>query len=197
MAGKIEDLLESSGAMAAGHYVMADGRHTDMLLRPVKILQFPPYCRKAAYEIVKHYWDMDVQLVVAAEAGAILFAAEIARQLEARIVYSVSELGDPAADFELREGFSMHAGDRIMLVDTIRTSEYPHLRALGRRILQNDARLIGTSTMFDVSGEGTMLGARQISVVRTERNTWAAEDCPLCAAGKALDDPAALGRSHL
>ena len=197
MSGTIEDLLESSGAMAAGHFVMADGRHTDRLLRPVKILQFPPYCRKAAYEIVKHYWDMDVQLVVAAEAGAILFAAEIARQLEARIVYSLAELDDPAAEFELREGFSMHPGDRIMLVDTIRTADYPHLRALGRRILQNDARLIGTSTMFDVSGEGTMMGARQISVLRTERSIWPAEACPLCAAGTPLDDPAALGKSHL
>jgi orotate phosphoribosyltransferase len=99
--------------------------------------------------------------------------------------------------YELRAEFSMHPGDRIMLVDGLRTKDYPHLRALGRKILQQDARLIGTSTIFDVSGEGTMLGVRQISVARLERNVWEAADCPLCAAGKALDDPAQLGKSHI
>ncbi len=197
MAGSIEDLLSSSGAMGAGHYQMDDGRHTDLLLRPVKVQQFAPYCRKVAYEIVKHYWDMDVQLVVAAEAGAILFAAEIARQLEARIVYTTDELSDAAAEFELRPGFRLHAGDRIMLVDAVRTKEYPHLRAMGRRILQTDARLIGTSTIFDVSQEGTMLGVRQISVVRKQQQVWSPEDCPLCRAGRELDDPQALGRTHI
>ncbi len=192
---KIDELLESTGAINTGHFQLSDGRHSDTRLHPVKVMQFPPFCRKVAYEVIRHYWDMDVQVVVAASAQSILFAAEIARQLDARIVYTVQDKHDDTLG--LLPDFELHPGDRIVLADDILTDDYPNLRRLGRLILKHDARLIGTASLIDLSTQNNILGVRQISVARRSRNIWTADDCLLCSQGQPLSSGSPEHKTHI
>jgi orotate phosphoribosyltransferase len=178
---KITELLFSTGAIEEGHFILPDGRHTDVLLRPLKALQFPPYCRRIAFEIVDHYLDMDVQLVIAASSEAILLAAEIARQLEARIIFPVTSREHETA--VLHPDFSIHSGDRAIMVDTL-LDEFPAgMRSFGRQILKADARLIGIASLFEVNAPSHIFNVRQITVRRITSNYWSQEECPVCAAG--------------
>lgn len=177
---KITELLFSTGAVAEGHFILPDGRHTDTLLRPLKALQFPPYCRKIAFEIVEHYLDMDVQLVIAASSEAILFAAEIARQLEARIIFAITPRGQETA--ELHPDFSIHAGDRAIMVDTLLDHAPANMRSLGRQMLKADARLIGIASLFEVGAPPHIFNVRQITVRKIMPRYWYPEECSVCLA---------------
>lgn len=171
---KLRELLSSTGALQHGHFVLDDGRHTDVLLRPLKVLQFPPHCRKVAFEVVEHYLDMDVQLVIAASPDAVLLAAEIARQLEARIVFVAD------TTLALHGDFAIHSGDRAIMVDNILTDNPTAMRALGRKILMADARLIGIASLFDTSTVAHVFNVRQITALKVAPQYWDAQECPLC-----------------
>ena len=172
------DILTKKNAIVNGHYVMENGFHTDTSFRVNKALQFPPTNRKFAYEIVKHFWDMDVQLIVAARIGAILFANEIARQLEARVIFTEGLWANE--NMNLYPDLEIHSGDRILIVDDILSNELSHLRSISRKILTADARLIGVASVIDTTGKHNVLNVRQISVIQLLPNSWSKNECPLC-----------------
>lgn len=178
MEQKFFDLLQGAGAIQRGHFILDDGRHTDTEFRLVKAMQFPPFCRKIAYEIVKHYLDMDVQLVVACSPDAILFAAEIARQLEARVIFTVQNKNDEK--IELYRNFEIHSGDRVVLVDDILTDSPQNMRTLGRKILSADARLIGVGSVVDISTKPNTFNVRQINAIKLQPKFWVADECSFC-----------------
>ncbi len=176
---KIQALLYSTGALQDEHVVLPDGRHSNTRLRPLKVLQFPPFCRKVAFELVEHFLDIDAQVVVAASVDAILLAAEMARQLEARVVFATTPAGaDTAA---LHPDFAIHSGDRVVMVDTLLTDNPAALRSLGRRILMEDARLIGVASLFDTSTAAHIFNVRQVTVAKITPQYWEKEACPTCA----------------
>lgn len=180
------DVLTKKNAVLNGHYLMEDGSHTDTSFRINKALQFPPTNRKFAYEIVKHFWDMDVQLVVAVRIGAILFASEIARQLEARVIFTEGLWTNE--DVKIYPDLEIHSGDRILIVDDILSDELSHLRSISRKILTADARLIGVGSVIDSTGKHNVLNVRQISVLQLLPNNWSVDKCPLCHAGVPFEE---------
>ena len=175
---KVRELLHSTGALQEEHGVLPDGRHSDIRLRPLKVLQFPPFCRKVAFELVEHFLDIDAQVVVAASTDAILLAAEMARQLEARVVFAITPAGADTA--LLHPDLAIHAGDRVVMVDTILTDNPAALRSLGRKILMEDARLIGVASLFDISTVTHIFNVRQVTVAKVFPQYSAADACPVC-----------------
>ena len=158
----IIDQLTSCGALLKGTFQLPDNRIVDEWYAPVKAFQYPPLCRKLSYEIVKHFWDMDVQVVISARVGALPFASEIARQLEARLLWRSS------TDSVFYEALHIHSGDRAIIVDDILTDDISIYKAIGREILTQDARLIGIASLIDITTRKTPLNVRQISVLKKD-----------------------------
>jgi hypoxanthine-guanine phosphoribosyltransferase len=154
--------LESCGAMMKGAFLLPDNRICNEWYIPVKAFQYPPLCRKLAYEIVKHFWDMDVQVVIASRVGALPFAAEIARQLEARLLWRSSK------EQIFYPDLAIHSGDRAIIIDDILMDDIMPYKSIGREILTQDARLIGIGSLIDLTTKKTPLNVRQISVLKRE-----------------------------
>lgn len=162
--------LTKCGAIIEGAFQLPDSRICNEWYIPVKAFQYPPLCRKLAYEIVKHFWDMDVQVVIASRIGAIPFATEIARQLEARLLWR-------SHDQEVfYPNLAIHAGDRAIIVDDILLDDITPYKTIGREILMQDARLIGIASLIDLTIKKTPLNVRQISVLKREFSIIHAEN---------------------
>jgi len=156
--------LTGCGTIISGTFLLPDGRICSEWYIPAKAFQYPPLCRKLAYEIVKHFWDMDVQVVIASRVGALPFAAEIARQLEARLLWRSNE------DLVFYPNLAIHSGDRAVIVDDILMDDITPYKSIGREILTQDARLIGIASLIDLTTKKTPLNVRQISVLKREVN---------------------------
>jgi adenine/guanine phosphoribosyltransferase-like PRPP-binding protein len=154
--------LTTCGTIIRGAFLLTDGRICNEWYIPVKAFQYPPLCRKMAYEIVKHFWDMDVQVVIAARVGALPFAAEIARQLEARLLWRSND------ESVFYPNLAIHSGDRAIIVDDILSDDITPYKSIGREILTQDARLIGVASLIDLTTKKTPLNVRQISVLKRE-----------------------------
>ncbi len=161
--------LTKCGAIISGEFQLPDSRICNEWYIPVKAFQYPPLCRKLAYEIVKHFWDMDVQVVISTRIGALPFATEISRQLEARLLWR--------ADMEqvFYPNLAIHSGDRAIIVDDILMDDITPYKSIGREILTQDARLIGIASLIDLTTKKTPLNVRQISVLKRELSIIHAE----------------------
>jgi orotate phosphoribosyltransferase len=158
----ILDQLYSCGAIRDGAFQLSDHRIVSEWYTPAKAFQYPPLCRKLSYEIVKHFWDMDVQVVISARIGSLPFATEIARQLEARLLWRGS------TDSVFYDTLAIHSGDRAIIIDDILMDDITPYKAIGREILTQDARLIGIASLIDLTTRKTPLNVRQISVLKRE-----------------------------
>ena len=134
------------------------------VVRPLKALQYPPDCRRLAYNIVRHFLELDIHVVAATSVEAILLAAEVSRQLECRIVYTSASRSSTTAKW-LGEAI-LHAGERLLLIDDLLLEEnLPRYRNIGKQILAADARLVGIGTLFDFCGGKNLLNIRQVAAI--------------------------------
>lgn len=136
-----------------------------------KICQFPPFCRKIAFEIVQHFLDQDVQAVITTTPDSLLLVAEVARQLEARIlVPSFSSL--PNRSFSLQSPFELHSGDRIIIIESVLQTKTEIISSLFRTILTANARLVGIGSWIDFKSSSRLLNIRQVSAFRIDDSIY-------------------------
>ncbi len=175
------DILIATGAVVEGHFLLPDGTHAERRLRVGKATQFAPYNRKLCYQIVRHFLELDIHVIVAASVGSIPAAVEIGRQLEARTVFV--DLGADGA--ALHEGFELHEGERAVVVVDI-LLEDRQLDAHAALIRRADARLIGIGSIVDARTAKTRMMVRDVCAARLPYASVPAERCPLCASGTPL-----------
>jgi orotate phosphoribosyltransferase len=137
-----------------------------------KICQFPPFCRKIAFEIVSHFLDQDVQVVTTTSPDGILLVAEVARQLEARILMPSLQL-KPESQFSLQYPFELHSGDRIIVIESVVTEKTSVIASLFRTILIANARLVGIGSWIDFKSSSRLLNIRQVSAFRLDDSSEA------------------------
>lgn len=140
-----------------------------------KICQFPPFCRKIAFEIVTHFLDQDVQVVTTTSPDSILLVAEVARQLEARILMPSLQLL-PESQFSLQYPFEMHSGDRVIVIESVVKEKTAAISSLFRTILTENARLVGIGSWIDFKSSSRLLNIRQVSAFRLDDSGDVDED---------------------
>lgn len=188
------ELLRKTDALIEGHFVNDDGAHADALVRVAKVVQFAPWNRKLCFEIVRHFLELDIHVVMGLSVGAIPVAVEVGRQLEARTLFIEEVEGRPA----LRRGFQLHHGERVVLIqDHLRSQS--ELAPATAMIREANARLIGVGAIVDSREEITTHTFKNVSALRLQLTATAPSECPACAAGLAFTDieaaPSSAGQS--
>ncbi len=143
-----------------------------------------------------------VDLVAGPTTGGVILAFETARQLGVRSIFAEEVRGaDGAAHREFRRGFSIHPGERVLLVDDILTTGgsllamIPAVEALGGEIIE-------CAVMVDRSGGRAALTSPVTGRVYPLRSLWqldlptyegGAATCPKCAVAEPLYAPGSTG----
>jgi len=178
-------LLEETGAMLSGHFLLSSGRHSDRYVEKARILERPDAVVLLAREMAS--WYPGVETVVAPAVGAVALGFAVALEAGARFLFAERE-GDRMA---LRRGFAVRPGERVLVVEDVVTTGasagevHELVRSLG-------GEPIGVAAVVDRSSGALDFQLR--SVVRVEARSWEAFECPLCGRGTPLESP---GSRHL
>ena len=86
-------LLEESGAVLRGHFILASGRHSEVYFEKFRVLEQPKVLTALCTEIAEHYRDLDIDFVAGPTTGGIIIAFEVARQMGKPTVYAETENG--------------------------------------------------------------------------------------------------------
>lgn len=203
---RVEGLFRSSGALRDGHFLLKSGRHGDRYLEKFQVLQYP----EAVVEICGFLADLvrdpqgrpTVEVVVGPTTGGVLLAYEVARQLGVRGIFA-EEVRDAEGGTrrELRRGFTIAPGERVLLVDDILTTG-GSLLAMLPAIEATPGDLVLAGVIVDRSGGTTEVRSGASGRLTPVRSLWTLDvpiyepgpdTCPACATGEPLVAPGSTG----
>ena len=173
-------LLEESGALLAGHFLLSSGRHSDRYVEKARVLERPDAVVRLAGEMAS--WHQRIETVVSPAVGAIALGFAVALEAGARFVFAEREEGRMA----LRRGFVLAPGERVLVVEDVITTGasagevFELVSGLG-------ADALGVAALVDRSQSAPGLPLR--ALVRLEAVSWAPDECPLCREGVPFDAP--------
>ena len=88
----------------------------------------------------------------------------------------------------LRRGFSLQAGERVLVVEDVVTTGGSVKKVLA--LLENFAvRVVGVASLVDRSVKSLDFGAPFSVLLKLKTSAWLPEQCPQCRAGVKLTRP--------
>jgi orotate phosphoribosyltransferase len=184
-ADEVLELLRRTGALRTGHFLLSSGRHSDTYVEKARVLEDPGMTVALGREIAS--WYRDVGAVLSPAVGAIPLGFAVALAAGARFLYAEREDGRMA----LRRGFSLTAGERVLVVEDVVTTggSAAEVLALARDL---DAEVLGVAALVDRTDRGVDVPLRALA--RISAGTWKEDECPLCRGDVPVESP---GSRHL
>ncbi|MDA8145057.1 MAG: orotate phosphoribosyltransferase [Thermaerobacter sp.] len=183
MSLDVERLLEESGVVRQGHFVLSSGRHSGTYLQCALALQHPELATRLGAALGELFANEKVQAVAAPALGGILVAHEVARRLEVRGIFAERQEGG----LTFRRGFHLEPGERVLVVEDVVTTG-GSVREVVELVRRAGAVPVGIGAIVDRSG-GEDLGVPFRALIRLNAVSWAAADCPLCRQGLPTEKP--------
>jgi orotate phosphoribosyltransferase len=181
-----------------GHFQMESGLHCglwfDLDAAFVDQAALDPFVTKLAQSLRRY----DVEAVCGPLTGGAFLAQLVARLLGSEFFYSIPSpaTGDGvfSARYDLPPGVGHRMlGKRLALIDDV-MSAGSSLRATMAAIEQHGAIpiVVGALAVLGATGENFFKerGLRVETTARAPFETWRQPECPLCAAGMPIEDPA-------
>jgi orotate phosphoribosyltransferase len=176
-------ILEETGAVQDGHFVLSSGLHSGRYFQCAQVLQYPEHTERLCKELALRLRDLAPQVVSGPAFGGIIVAYEVARQLGVRSVFAERENGR----LTLRRGFAIAPGERVVIVDDVITQGGSVLES-AELVRSRGGEVVGAGVILDRSG-GVDFGMRIEALARVAVENYSPESCPLCARGVALAKP--------
>lgn len=177
-------MLTGCDALKSGHFVLASGRHTNIRVDTNALHTFPPVLELICGYIGDHFKRYDPHTVIGQDIGGAILAHCVARHLGNMTgCDTFSVYAEKANGGELRIEQAKLIVNRPVLVvaDVIITGA--STAALIAAVKALGGNLIGLAAVcnFGVEADATLDVPDFFSLMIPE--TWAEDNCPLCAQG--------------
>jgi len=188
---EIRRLFEEKEALLTGHFLLTSGLHSSRYLQCARVLMDPVLATRLGADLAMLLFPVlgrrDPAAVVAPAIGGILVAQEVARAFGCRSLFTEREQGKMV----LRRGFTLAPGEPVVVVEDVITTG-GSARETFELAMRSGAELLGVAALVDRSTAPLAFPLR--ALLRVEAVSWDAAECPMCAAGVAIDSP---GSRHL
>ena len=167
--------FRAAGALLEGHFILSSGLHSPIFLQKMFVFQDPVrtarLCRALAAKATAAFGPIDI--VASPAVGGIVPGYETARWLGAKAIFVEREEGA----FQLRRGFTIPAGARLLIVEDIITtglSSRECLEALSR----HPGKIVGAACLIDRSGGKAEIGVPRVALATLDIPAYPADQLP-------------------
>jgi orotate phosphoribosyltransferase len=171
-------MFERTGALLEGHFLLTSGLHSAVYLQCALVLQYPEHAEQLGRALASHFKQEAISAVVAPAIGGIIVAHEVARALGVRALFAERESGV----MRLRRGFSLHEGERVLVVEDVVTTGGSTRETIGA-VVRAGGVVVAAGSLVDRSGGCVDVGVRRAALLTLSVPTYDPADCPLCLAG--------------
>jgi orotate phosphoribosyltransferase len=199
----IEQIYKDADALLEGHFLLASGNHSARYLQSAKVLEDPARAELLAKELAEQIKEagIDVDTVCAPAIGGLIAGYELARALGVRSIFVEKKDGG----MELRRGFSVKPGEKIIVCEDIITTggsakkAADALEALGANIVAFAAlanRGFCKRVGSDIEGKRECKLPQNVPFFALADFTfemYAPDDCPMCKEGSVAVKPGSKG----
>lgn len=167
--------FRDAGALLEGHFILSSGLRSPVFLQKMFVFQDPVrterLCKALAEKVTATFGQID--LVVSPAVGGIVPGYETARQLGAKAIFVEREEGR----FQLRRGFEIPEGARVLMVEDIITTGLSSRECLDA-ISSYPGKIVGAACLIDRSGGKAELSVPFVSLAQVEIPAYPADQLP-------------------
>ncbi len=175
----LDDVLDhfrKSDALLEGHFILSSGRHSRLYLQKQRVMMYPKraeaLCRALA-DKVRAAGFGDITAIVSPAVGAITVGYEMARQMDVPAMF----VERVAGQFELRRGFALEPGERVLMVEDIITTGLSSREAIAA-IEAAGGVVAAAACLVDRSGGNADVGRPLIALAQLDIPTYAPDELP-------------------
>lgn len=191
MSHEIEGLLLQHGALLRGHFALSSGLHADTYLQCALALQYPrtaEHLGSALAGLIREALGSAPDVVVSPALGGLIIGHETGRALGVRACFTERAAGS----MQLRRGFALALGERVVLVEDVVTTGLSSRETLAVIRAQGATPLVA-ACIANRSGASVLDELPLLAALRLDAPAWQPERCPLCAAGSQAVKPGSRG----
>jgi orotate phosphoribosyltransferase len=178
-------IFRDTRALLDGHFVLRSGLHSRQYFQCAMVLQHPRIAEQLCGDLAVKLKNGGAQVVISPALGGLFVGHEVARALGVRHIFVEK---NSAGKLELRRGFQVVRGEKVLVVEDVVTKggrvreTLDIVRALGGEV-------VGVGTLVDRSGGKVGFGVPLESLLSLSIDTFDPATCPLCQAGTPVIKP--------
>ena len=168
--------FRAADALLEGHFILSSGLRSSRYLQCARVLMDPARGARLATELARRIPDaIKTQLdsVVSPAMGGIIAGHELARALGLPAMF----VERPTGTFELRRGFALRPGERIILVEDVVTTGLSSREAIAA-VEAAGGDVIAAASLVDRSNGKADLGVPFFPLVRLDVPSYEADKLP-------------------
>lgn len=168
--------FRAAGALLEGHFLLSSGRHSAHYLQCARVLMSPDRAGRLAVALAaKLPRDLRARIdkVVSPAMGGLIIGHEMGRALGVDAVF----VERPTGTFELRRGFSIEPGERILMVEDVVTTGLSSREAI-RAVEAEGGKVVALACLVDRTGGDLDLGIPFEPLVSLTFPTYAEDELP-------------------
>ena len=168
--------FRASQALLEGHFLLSSGRHSAFYLQCARVLMEPERAGRLALALAQKLpreLRSQVQKVVSPAMGGVIIGHEMGRALGVEAIF----VERPEGKFELRRGFSIEEGERILMVEDVVTTGLSSREAI-KAVAAAGGEVIAAAALVDRTGGSVDLGVPFHALVTINFPTYAEDEVP-------------------
>ena len=168
--------FRAADALLEGHFILSSGLRSPRYLQCARLLMDPARAERIANALVERLPEdirRDIDIVVSPAMGGVIIGHEMGRALGRPAVF----VERPEGKFELRRGFRLERGAKVLMVEDVVTTGLSSREAI-KAIEGAGGKVIAAASIVDRSGGGVDLGVLYTSLIRIDVPTYEADALP-------------------
>jgi orotate phosphoribosyltransferase len=160
----------AADALLEGHFILSSGLHSSRYLQCARVLMDPSRASRLASALARTLpidIKSQISLVVSPAMGGILIGHEMGRSLGLEAIF----LERPTGTFELRRGFRIAPGQKVLLVEDVVTTGLSSREAM-KSVAEAGGQVIAAAALVDRSNGLAELGVPFFPLIRIDVPTY-------------------------
>lgn len=168
--------FRASKALLEGHFLLSSGRHSAHYLQCARVLMDPMRASRLAAALAARLpreLRKEITKVVSPAMGGVIIGHEMGRALGIEAMF----VERPTGTFELRRGFALEPGDKVLMVEDVVTTGLSSKEAI-RAIEEAGGQVVAAAALVDRSAGSVDLGVPFFPLIAINFPTYAPDELP-------------------
>ena len=168
--------FRAAEALLEGHFILSSGLRSPRYLQCARVLMDPARAERLARALAGQLPEevrSQIDVVVSPAMGGVIIGHEMGRALGVPAIF----VERPTGTFELRRGFRLEPGQRVLLVEDVVTTGLSSREAIAA-VEAAGGRVIGAAALVDRSSGKAELGVPFTPLIRLDVPSYEADALP-------------------
>ncbi len=168
--------FRAAGALLEGHFILSSGLHSPRYLQCARVLMDPVRASRLASALaasIPRDLRAQIEIVVSPAMGGVVIGHEMGRALGVEAIF----VERPTGTFELRRGFALRPGQKVLLVEDVVTTGLSSREAM-KAVAEAGGEVIAAASLVDRSAGAADMGVPFYPLVSLNVPSYPADDLP-------------------